>query len=344
MYKICAMLREMCCCSFIIVSELPLLRTLASQATKRIAEGLRPRTLASYTATFKLFLAFVIYCGLPSPSHMDTIVLYLEYLAQNNLKACSLRNHIAVLKHFFALFDWPVQALTSRKVQLMVKSVQMNAQLQIKVKGVFTVKLLRKLIQQTDKYHNGCVFKALFLVAFYGFFRLASLLPPAAAMFDKTRFPVIGDLIWGNPGVHLIVTCAKNMHTSGQYQVVQLPIIQDGDLCAVIALRTMVKYLGKLSKDSPLFQIKTKSGLGLLTAPKARSFLKLMVAGIGLSPAHYTFHSFRRSGASFAFDNNVELAAIKQHGNWRSEAVWTYLQNTPTAASTIPTTFQQLLC
>ena len=153
----------------------------------------------------------------------------------------------------------------------------MNAQLQIKVKGVFTVKLLRKLIQQTDKYHNGCVFKALFLVAFYGFFRLASLLPPASAMFDKTRFPVIGDLIWGNPGVHLIVTCAKNMHTSGQYQVVQLPIIQDGDLCPVIALRTMVKYLGK-------------------------------------------------------------------HGNWRSEAVWTYLQNTPTAASTIPTTFQQLLC
>ena len=134
------------------------------------------------------------------------------------------------------------------------------------------------------------------------------------------------------------------MHTSGQYQVVQLPIIQDGDLCPVIALRTMVKYLGKLSKDSPLFQIKTKSGLGLLTAPKACSFLKLMVAGIGLSPAHYTFHSFRRSGASFAFDNNVELAAIKQHGNWRSEAVWTYLQNTPTVASTIPTTFQQLLC
>ena len=186
MYKICAMLREMCCCSFITISELPLLRTLASQATKRIAEGLRPCTLASYTATFKLFLAFVIYCGLPSPSHMDTIVLYLEYLAQNNLKACSLRNHIAVLKHFFALFDWPVQALTSRKVQIMVKSVQMNAQLQIKVKGVFTVKLLRKLIQQTDKYHNGCVFKALFLVAFYGFFGLASLLPPAAAMFDKT--------------------------------------------------------------------------------------------------------------------------------------------------------------
>ena len=113
------------------VSESPVVRTLASQVTKRITNGLRPSTLASYTATFKLFLAFVIYCGLSSICHMDTVVLYLEYLAQNNLKACSLRNHIAVLKHFFALFDWPVQVLVSRKVQLMIKSVQMNAPLQV---------------------------------------------------------------------------------------------------------------------------------------------------------------------------------------------------------------------
>ena len=97
---------------------------------------------------FKLFLAFVIYCELPSPSHMDTVVLYLEYLAQNNLKACSLCNHIAVLKHFFALFDWPVQVLSSRKVQLMIKSVQMNAQLQIKVKGVLLSNCLKNLLNR----------------------------------------------------------------------------------------------------------------------------------------------------------------------------------------------------
>ena len=161
-------------------------------------------------------------------------------------------------------------------------------------------------------------------------------------MFNRTQFPVVGDIVWGSPGVHFIVTCAKNMHVSGQYQVVQLPRIQDMDLCPVVVLRTMLRYFQNVSKESPLFQIKTKSGMSILTAAKARSFLKLVAIAIGLDPAHYTFHSFRRSGASFAFDNNVELTAIKQHGNWRSEAVWTYLQNTPTAASTIPMTFQQL--
>ena len=46
---------------------------------------------------------------------------------------------------------------------------------------------------------------------------------------------------------------------------------------------------------------------------------------------------FRRSGASMAFDNNVQFENIKQHGNWQSEAIWHYLKCTPKAASTVPT-------
>ena len=57
------------------------------------------------------------------------------------------------------------------------------------------------------------------------------------------------------------------------------------ELCPVVALRTMLKYLGNLSKEVPLFQVKTRTGLGFLTAPKVRSFLKLIVRAIGLNPA-----------------------------------------------------------
>ena len=62
------------------------------------------------------------------------------------------------------------------------------------------------------------------------------------------------------------------MHTSGQYQVVQIPRLQDAELCPMIALRTMLKYLGNLSPEALLFQVKAKNGLGVLTAPKAFSF------------------------------------------------------------------------
>ena len=49
------------------------------------------------------------------------------------------------------------------------------------------------------------------------------------------------------------------------------------------------------------------------------------------------FHSFRRSGTPLALNENVALENIKQHGNWKNEAVWRYLQNTPTRVSVIPT-------
>ena len=109
---------------------------------------------------------------------MDTIVLYLEFLAQKNFKACSLRNNVAALKHFFALFDWPVKALTYRRVQLLLKSVKMNVKMNVKIKGVISISMLKRLMKIVHKFYNGVTHKALFLVAYFGFFPLASLLPP----------------------------------------------------------------------------------------------------------------------------------------------------------------------
>ena len=112
--------------------------------------------------------------------------------------------------------------------------------------------------------------------------------------------------------------------------------------CAVSAFK---KYLGSIPTDKnlPLFQIFIKHQWQPLTAFKALSFLRLAVTSIGLDPKVYTFHSFRRSGASLAFNHDVDLNKIKQHGNWKSNAICSYLRNTPKAASTIPTTFAKLI-
>ena len=132
------------------------------------------------------------------------------------------------------------------------------------------------------------------------------------------------------------------MQNSGQYHVVQLPELKNALICPVLALKNMLQKI-KTSFDQPLFQIHTKKGIVPLIASNARSFLKTCIASMGLNLSHYTFHSFRRSGASLAFDSSVALENIKQHGNWKSEAVWTYLNSTPTAASVIPHTFQKLI-
>ena len=192
------------------------------------------------------------------------------------------------------------------------------------------------------KFTNAEVYRALFLVSFFGFFRLASLVPNSSAEFGVTRFPVLGDVIWGAPGAHIVMTCSKTMQKAGAMHVVQLPQLLDSILCPVKALKVMIKAIPR-DKVSPLFLIKTKSGVAVLTASKARSFLRMVIVSLGLNPRHFTFHAFRCSGASLAFNHDVKLDHIKQHGHWRSESVWTYLNSTPKVAATIPLTFQAII-
>ena len=121
------------------------MRKLAFSAASRISGALRPRTAAAYERTFKMFLAFVIFCKLQDCTTETTIVLYLEFLIQNGLSAVSLHNALSVLQHYFALYSWNVANLSSRKVVLMCKSAKNNLPLKPKVKGIFTVDMLNML-------------------------------------------------------------------------------------------------------------------------------------------------------------------------------------------------------
>ena len=113
--------------------------------------------------------------------------------------------------------------------------------MQVRIKGVFTISLLEKLIKVVEPFKYGQVYKTVFLVAFFGFFCLAWLLPNSAKEFDRTRYLTLGDVIWGKPGVHLVITCAKNIQALGQYQVVQLPLLYNSILCPVQAIKSLIK-------------------------------------------------------------------------------------------------------
>ena len=93
----------------------------------------------------------------------------------------------------------------------------------------------------------------------------------------------------------------------------------------------------------PFFLLPLPSGFSALTAPMISSCLSKIITGLGLNPSHFGFHSFRRSGVSWAADHHVPLQNLKAHGGWSSSAINFYLTHTPLASSTVATTFQRLL-
>ena len=49
----------------------------------------------------------------------------------------------------------------------------------------------------------------------------------------------------------------------------------------------------------------------------------------------YTFHAFRRSGASLAYEIDIPVKNIKEHGTWASDCVWRYIRPQADAGSQV---------
>ena len=155
---------------------------------------------------------------------------------------------------------------------MLLRSIQINSVMSVKVKGVITLKMLEKLIKKTRSYTNGKVFAAMFTVAFFGFFRLSTVLPNKLSRFKMTlflvpqAFPIQNDIVFGAPGMHMIVICTKTMQGSNQMQVVQLPALSSKEFCSVTAIKDLLKSSPRCINLS-LFQILTKNRWAPLTAP-----------------------------------------------------------------------------
>ena len=54
--------------------------------------------------------------------------------------------------------------------------------------------------------------------------------------------------------------------------------------------------------------------------------LETCVAEAGLSPADYSWHSFRRGAAVFAFELGLADSAVQLLGDWSSSAFKSYLE------------------
>jgi integrase len=79
------------------------------------------------------------------------------------------------------------------------------------------------------------------------------------------------------------------------------------------------------ASTSPLFVVPGKKKLIPITYRKLQMFLKDLIKTCGRDPDSYSSHSFRRGGATWAFQSRVPSDLIQLHGDWASDAYKKYL-------------------
>ena len=178
------------------------------QALNRADSALRPHTRAQYTRQFKLFLAFAISQGLKLLDAQASVLLFLEFLSVQCISYRVICNYMSALKYFFSCYTWRAEVLSNPLLQRMLRGIHMTTHTPPSPKYVFTIHQVREISQLCDLFPHPLAYRAVFLVAFYAFFRMSNIAPTSLLAFDPMRH-----VRFQYPGLHIKLKWAKNLQT-----------------------------------------------------------------------------------------------------------------------------------
>ena len=278
---------------------------------------------------------------LPAPPSIHSILAFLEYLYVNSISYKVILNYISSLKKAAIKYSWPSHIFSHRLIQEYLRSVSINSRFTPTPRGIFDISTLSLISQTCEILEDPPLFRAIFLLAFFGFLRMSNIAPHSRYKFDNNKHFLRQDIIFAPPGAHVLLKWTKTLQQSTAHHFVQVPSLVNSKLCPVLALKKLLASR-PLPPSSPLFVHPHPPHLPIIDTT-IRDALRKILNHLGIPSLGHGFHTFRRSGATLAYDNNVQLQHIMAHGLWRSSAVWTYLQNASLAPSVIPTTFASVI-
>ena len=140
--------------------------------------------------------------------------------------------------------------------------------------------MLKKLVINSDGVFNAVTFKCIILSRLFGFFPFASLLPHAIMK------SLVKDIVWTVAGFQIILKCAKICRDPKENKVMQIPKLQNLDICPVPASKAMIVVLN-LKQPDPLFMIQNSGGKTILTPPNVRKFFATAIESLALNPRDF---------------------------------------------------------
>ena len=317
-------------------------RCLADRATQRLKGAFAESTKSSYNHKFRYFLAFCILNSIQLQDVNVYIVLaFLEFLVFNKFSHGVVKNYVSALKSYFVCYGLPTSVFSDRRITYFIKALQKAGPHTAVLRPIIDKQLLLEIADTCDTMADGYIFKAVYLTAFFSFLRISNLVSHSINKFSPFKQLTRGDVIFCEPGAVLIVKWSKTLQTNNAIRLLKIPFLHGSNVCPVTALKILL-HMTPCSKNHPLFQIRLHGNWVPLTDTRVRKHLKLILNRLDLCNTKLTFHSFRRSGATLAFNTNASLQSIQAQGTWTSDCVWRYITQDENTSDEVALSFQNL--
>ncbi|CAG2200279.1 unnamed protein product [Mytilus edulis] len=300
-------------------------------------------TKKTYMTYLKSFVAFCNLIGIPVvPLSQENLARYIAHLSRR-LKYNSLCNYLSIIRilHLEAGYSSPIDTHLVSNVLKGARRVlgDVNtAKLPITPKILFKIFAIISFNDTKD-----VAFWAACLVAFFSFFRKSNLLTPSVNDFDPDRHLSRHNVFFREDGVLLRISKSKTIQFAERCLDIPLPAIKKLSFMPSQALLLNFKMVPAVQTPSPAFLYRNGEDTIPLTYAVFLARLKTVLSIIGFDASLYSGHSFRRGGATFAFQCGVPGELIQSQGDWKSDAYKGYLDPSPSYRLHVMKTFANAL-
>jgi hypothetical protein len=300
------------------------LLTLRSEARRYRGAAYADSTKRTYKTQVNSYVKFCLnYNFVPVPATQDTLSLYMAFLAKT-LAASSIPGYMNSVRllHLEGGFANPIAG--NWELGLMKKGISRLKGRPPKQKAPITVQVLLVLFRTLSDSPIDRAFWAASLIAFYGFLRKSTLLPASETLLSEKYISRSDVHDFNLTSFRLSIRYSKTIQFGQRVLILPYEACSDKRLCPV---RALLVHLGvsPLTSSRPLFNFIENGHEKFFSHAMFVRRLRSGLIGSCFDSSEMSCHSFRRGGATLAFECGLSPIQIKLRGDWRSNAFEKYL-------------------
>ena len=260
------------------------------------------------------------------PLNPNRLALFiLSHLSARQLAPSTIASYISAISYVHKLkgFSDPTNSFLIRKL-LTAVNCRRQSDIRLPISRPVLHELVRSLRFTKASAFQQTLYKAIFLLAFYGFFHIGELAAKSArSVSTVVKFSALRFLISNGKPHFLKLVISEYKHNINKRPFEILIAREDcpAQFCPVQALLEYLALRG--NRPGPLF---CHCSLAPITADQFNTQLHRCLSFCGLETRRYKGHRFRLGAASHAADKGFSDTQIRTLGRWQSDAFKVYIR------------------
>lgn len=293
-----------------------LLHSSLSAATRRIYQ----RSWVIFAEFYQRYYDTVLVI----PVSSSCLALFISYLCAKGMAPATINSYLSAIAYVHKLrgFSDPSKTFLIEKLRVAIGR-RSKADVRLPISKPLLHQLVHALTYTASSAYQRSLYTSMFMIAFYGFFRLGELTCKQASLKDKVvnydniTFVKHNNLIHS---VNIVITRFKHNTNNRPFTII-IERQPDAQYCPVQCLISYLRLRGH--RSGPLFAF---ANLDPVTITQFNCQLHRALAFCGLDTARYKSHSFRIGAACHAAERGFTDAQIRTLGRWKSDAFKDYIR------------------